>query len=308
MSKQKPLYESVGKVRLAEGDVYVSGKKHFTVDERINNRRAELHFDAWIDDISKSEKEVFLYISFSFDGSRRREAFWLRDVFSRRINICPNVDGSFPQKEEYDCQATLELLCRIEPGQRGSYKDEPFVIDTVFTQLDLYGLTSHKDTFDRLLTRVLTHDLEKAYKCWHDDEKNGFLGVKELSPAEAEEYLLTVFAYTTFTFPELSNEGYTEMLEGSKRIYLCEVSPKGYAYDVFKRMRYAVDSLGFDSKDVFYYAELGEKSESVLIPDGSTLMNNMDRHFNVVKHIWGTDPNGETKYTKAYVGLIIRNS
>ena len=26
MSKQKPLYESVGKVRLAEGDVYVSGK------------------------------------------------------------------------------------------------------------------------------------------------------------------------------------------------------------------------------------------------------------------------------------------
>lgn len=306
MSKQKPLYESVGKVRLAEGDVYVSGKKHFTVDERINNRRAELHFDAWIDDISKSEKEVFLYISFSFDGSRRREAFWLRDVFSRRINICPNVDGSFPQKEEYDCQATLELLCRIEPGQRGPYKDEPFVIDTVFTQLDLYGLTSHKDTFDRLLTRVLTHDLEKAYKCWHDDEKNGFLDMKEMTTEEAIEYLPTVFTFASF--PELSKKDYEEMFDRAERVCLCEVSPEGNAYDVFKRMRYAVDSLGYDSKDVFYYAEVGEKNEGFLAPDGSTIMNDMEHHFNVIKHIWGANPDGETRYTKAFVGLIIRDS
>ena len=308
MSNNNPLYEPNGRVRLAEGDVYVSGKKHFKADEKINNRSAELQFDAWIDDISKSEKEVFLYISFSFYGSRRREAFWLRDVFSRRINLCPTVDGSYPQKEKYDCQATLELLCSREPAKEGQYKDEPFVIGTVFTQLDLNGLASHKDTFDRLLTRVLTHDLENAFKRWHDDEKNGFLSVKEMSPAEAVEYLPTVFTYTTITFPDLSKEGYKEMLEGSKRVCLCEVSPEGYAYDVFKRMRYAVDSLGYDSKDVFYYAELGEKNESVLVPDGSTLMNNMERHFNVVKHIWGTDPNGVTKYTKAFVGLIIRDS
>ncbi len=62
MNKHKPLYEPNGKVRLAEGDVNVSGKKHFKADEKINNRSAELQFDAWIDDISKSEKEVFLYI------------------------------------------------------------------------------------------------------------------------------------------------------------------------------------------------------------------------------------------------------
>lgn len=308
MSNNNPLYEPNGRVRLAEGDVYVSGNKHFTADEKINNRSAELQFDAWIDDISKSEKEVFLYISFSFYGSRRREAFWIRDVFSRRINLCQTVDGSYPQKEKYDCQASLELLCSIEPAKEGQYKDEPFVIGTVFTQLDLNGLSSHKDTFDRLLTKVLTHEFEKAFKCWHDDEKNGFLGVKEMSSAEAEEYLPTVFTYTTFSFPELSKDGYNDMLDGSKRVYLCEVSPEGYAYDVFKRMRHAVDSLGYDSKDVFYYAELDGENESVLIPDCSTLVNNMERHFNVVKHIWGTDPQGVTKYTRAFVGLIVRDS
>lgn len=308
MNKHKPLYEPNGKVRIYDADVYVSGKKHFTADEKINNRCAELHFDAWIDDISKSEKDVFFFISFFFYGSRRRKGFSLREVFSRRITLLPNEDGTYPQKEEYDYQATLDLLCYVEPKQKGPDKDEPFVIKTVFTQSDILGLSSHKDTFDRLFARVLTHELEKAFKCWHDDEKNGFLGVKEMSSAEAEEYLPTVFTYTTFSFPELSKEGYKEMLEGSKRVFLCEVSPEGYAYDVFKRMRYAVDSLGYDSKDVFYYAELGEKNESVLVPDCSTLMNNMDRHFNVVKHIWGTDPNGVTKYTKAFVGLIIRDS
>lgn len=65
MYNNNPLYESKGKVRLADADVYVSEKKHFTADEKINNRCAELHFDAWIDDISKSEKDVF-FSSHSF--------------------------------------------------------------------------------------------------------------------------------------------------------------------------------------------------------------------------------------------------
>ena len=86
------------------------------------------------------------------------------------------------------------------------------------------------------------------------------------------------------------------------------MSPEGFAEEVFRRMRYAIDSLGYDSKDVFYYAEVGEKSEGFLTPDGSTIMNDMERHFNVVKHIWGADPNGETRYTKVYVGLIVRDA
>lgn len=304
MSKQNAIFKSSSNARLAESDVFVTGKKRFKADERIKNRNAELLFDAWIDDISKSEKEVFIYISFSFNGSRRRESFWIRDVFSRRISLSPDAEWNYPQREVYDYQAALDLLCRINPDQEGPYKDEPFIIDTVFTQLDNHGLASHKNSFDRQMTEVLTYDLENAFKRWHDDEKNGFLGVKEMSAEEAVEYLPSVFTYASL--PELTKKDYQEMFEGANRVLLCEVSPEGYAYAVFKRMRYAIDSLRYDSKDVFYYAEVGENCEGFLSPDGSDIMNNMERHFNVVKHIWGADPNGETRYTKAYVGLIIR--
>lgn len=277
-------------MHLAEYSVSVTGKKHFKADDKINNRNAELHFDAWIDDFSKSEKDVFLHISFSFYGSRRRESFWIRDVFSRRITLIADADGNYPKKEDYDFQTTLEML--------------PIAFDVVNEQLDENNLASHKDAFDRQMTEVLTCELASAFKCWHEDEKNGFLGVKEMSAEEAIEYLPTVFTYASL--PELTKDDYREMLEVGQKVFLCEVSPEGHAEDVFRRMRYAVDSLAYDSKDVFYYAEVGEKSDGFLTPDCSSIMNDMERHFNVVKHIWGADPNGETRYTKAYVGLIVR--
>lgn len=306
MSKQTKLYSPIGQVRLAESDVLVTGKTHFKAGEKVNNRNAELHFDAWVDDISESEKEVFFFVSFSFSGSRRRESFWIRDVFSLRITLFPNAAGEYPQREEYDYRATLDLICRIEPGQEGPYNDEPFIIHTVFSQLDMHNLTSHKDTFDRQMTQVLTHDLENAFKLWHDDEKNGFLGMEEMTAEEAVEYLPKVF--TNASIPKLTKKDYQEMLEGANRVLLCEVSPEGYGYSIFKRMRYAVDSLGHDSKDVIYYAEVGKKSDGYLTPDSADIVNNMERHFNVVKHIWGINPDGETRYTRAYVGLIIRDA
>lgn len=301
MSKQTKLYRPIGQVRLAESDVFVTGKTHFKAGEKVNNRNAELHFDAWVDDISESEKEVFFFVSFSFSGSRRRESFWIRDVFSLRITLFPNAAGEYPQREEYDYRATLDLICRIEPGQEGPYNDEPFIIHTVFSQLDMHNLTSHKDTFDRQMTQVLTHDLENAFKLWHDDEKNGFLGMQEMLPGEAIAYLPTVI---THEFPKLSESDYKEMLKDAKKVILCEIFPTGNAYDIAKRMRYAIDSLEADSKDVFYYAEAGENCAEYLTPDGGDIVNFMDRHFNVIKHIWGSEPDGKTRYTKAYVGLI----
>lgn len=292
MNKQSGLYQSNSGVRIAETDVFVGQKMHFKTNEHINNRCGELNFDAWVDDISDVEKEVYLYISFSFSGSRRREAFWIRDVFSHRITLCPNEDSSFPKKEEYDFQVTLGML--------------PKAFEVVNAQLDSHGLVSHKDAFDRQMTQVLSYDLERAFKLWHEDEKNGFLGVDEMSAGEAIEYMPTIFANATF--PKLSMEDYQNMFKDAKRVFLCEVSPEGYAEDIIRRMRYAVDSLGHDSKDVFYYVEVGEKSEGFLTPDGSAILNDMERHYNVVKHIWGCNPDGVTRYNKVYVGVIVRKS
>lgn len=290
MSKHTTQYVPKGQVHLVDYYVYITGKKHFKVDEKINNRNARLHYYAEINDISKSEKDVLLYISFSFDGSRRRDSFCLSDTFSRRITLFPDADGNYPKKEDYDFQATLEML--------------PKAFDIVNEQLDNNKLTSHKDAFDRQMTDVLTYDLANAFKRWHEDEKNGFLGMEEMSAEEAIEYLPTVFTYVSC--PELTKDDYREILEDAHRVFLCEVSPEGYAEEIIRRMRYAIDSLGYDSKEVFYYAEVGKKSDGVLTPDCSSIMNDMERHFNVVKHIWGADPNGETRYTKAYVGLIVR--
>ena len=90
------------------------------------------------------------------------------------------------------------------------------------------------------------------------------------------------------------------------------ISPKGSSFDISERMIAAIDSLGLDSKDVFFAVELENKV--CFIPDYGVISQGMDDRFNVIAEIVGHDDieydeNDYTQflsYTNVIVGIVVQ--
>lgn len=171
----------------------------------------------------------------------------------------------------------------------------PFVRRTIKRQLKQVGLDNH------FSCRI---DFMQAYIRKLEDEKHFVLSVKEMTRTSAENYLPEVFAHTML---DLKKEDYAEMLSGAKKIVVCEVSPEGSAYEVYKRVKYVIDSLEDKSKDVIYYIEAGDMMKAGLFdPDVSVLMNHMDSRYHVIQCIWGANMEEAKRYNKAVAVQVVR--
>ena len=157
----------------------------------------------------------------------------------------------------------------------------PFVRRTIKRQLKQVGLDNH------FSCRI---DFMQAYIRKLEDEKHFVLSVKEMTRTSAENYLPEVFAHTML---DLKKEDYAEMLSGAKKIVVCEVSPEGSAYEVYKRMKYVI--------------EAGDMMKAGLFdPDVSVLMNHMDSRYHVIQCIWGANMEEAKRYTKAVAVQVVR--
>jgi hypothetical protein len=225
---------------------------------------------------------VILNIQYKFLGTPENGAFFIHDLFVNEIAISrKKEDQDKDYRWEYEVCATKEML--------------PFVRKTIRKQLKDAGLDHHfkcRINFIRAFAQKLK------------DEEHYVLSVKEMTRSSAENYLPEVFAHELFG---LKKEDYSEMLSGAEKVVVCEVPPEGSAYDVYKRMRYAIDSLEDKSKDVLYYIEAGNLLKARIInPDVSTLINHMSERYKVIRSIWGTNTEEAKRYTKAVAVVLFR--
>lgn len=128
-------------VRLRKTDICVGEKTLRHAGQGAGNHSAQLEIvDGWVEDITDTRKEVFIIIKFDFGGSRRRNCFYVRDVFSSRITLVIS-DGVVPCKEDYQFEATAGMF--------------PEILDIVRCQLEENGLSEHIASFERQLCWAL---------------------------------------------------------------------------------------------------------------------------------------------------------
>ncbi len=281
--KDKDLHYISKRIYLSETDIEVNSLGNY-VDDESNDGLPHIRFEYCVDDISRYKKAVILKMHYEFLGTPEKRAFFLYNVFVNEIAISrKKEDLEKDYRWEYEVCATSEML--------------PFVRRTIKKQLKEAGLDDH------FSCRI---DFMQAYVRKLQDEKHYVLGIKEMTRSSAMHYLPEVFENS---MPDLKKEDYSEMLEGAQKVVVCEVSADGTAYDVFKRMKYAIDSLDDMSKDVIYYIEAGNPVKAMVFnPDVSVLMNSMDERYNIVKCIWGENLEEAKRYTKAVVAVLIKNN
>lgn len=279
---EKGLHYVSKRIYLGEADVEVNEKGDF-LDTEENDGKPHLLYEFWVEDISRYKKAVILKISYHFLGTREQGSFFISDAFVNEIAISrKKADQEKNYRWEYEVCATSEML--------------PFVRKTIKRQLKEAGLDNH------FSCRI---DFMQAYITKLQDEEHYVLSVKEMTKAAAVYYLPCVFSREVFG---LRKDDYEKMLSDANKIVICEVSPDGSANNIFKRMRYAIDSLNENSKDVIYYIEAGNPYEAHIInPDSSTLSRLMENRYNVIKYIWGENMEVAKRYTKAVVCLIVHN-
>lgn len=277
----KDLHYTSKHIYLAEEDVEIHKQGEY-IDDESNDGKPYIVYDFWVEEISRYKKAVILIIQYDFLGTPEKGAFFIRDVFINEIAISrKKEDQDKDYRWEYEVCATHEML--------------PFVRRTIKRQLKQAGLDNH------FSCRI---DFMQAYIRKLEDEKHFVLSVKEMTRTSAENYLPEVFSHTML---DLKKEDYAEMLRGAKKVVICEVSPEGSAYEVYKRMRYVIDSLEDKSKDVIYYIEAGDMTKAGLFnPDVSVLMNHMASRYNIIKWIWGANMEEAKRYTKAVAVVLIR--
>ena len=211
-------------IYLGEADVEI-GKKGDFLDTDENDGKPHLWYDFWVEDISRYKKAVFLKIRYEFFGTPDQSSFYIYDVFVNEIAISrKKADQENNYRWEYEVCATSEML--------------PLVRKTIKRQLKDAGLDNH------FSCRI---NFMQAYVTKLQDEEHYVLSVKEMTKSSAVNYLPSVFTHEVFG---LKKEDYEEMLADAKKVIICEVSPDGYALEIFKRMKYAIDSLEENSKDV----------------------------------------------------------
>lgn len=279
---EKGLHYVSKRIYLGEADVEI-GKKGDFLDSDENDRTPHLWYDFWVENVSKYKKAVILKIRYDFFGTPEQNPFFIYDVFVNEIAISrKKADQEKHYRWEYEVCATSEML--------------PFVRKTVKRQLKEAGLDNH------FSCRI---DFMQAYVTKLQDEEHYVLSVKEMTKTSDVNYLPSIFTHEVFG---LKKEDYEEMLANAKKVIICEVSPDGYALEIFKRMKYAIDSLEEKSKDVFYYIEAGNTFKALVSnPDSSTLTRLMGNRYNVIKYIWGENMEEAKRYTKAVVGLLVHD-
>lgn len=279
---ERGLHYISKRIYLGEADVEI-GKKGDFLDIEDNDGKPHLLYEFWVDDISRYKKAVILKIRYEFFGTPEQCSFFIYDVFVNEIAISrKKADQEKNYRWEYEVCATSEML--------------PFVRKTIKRQLKEAGLDNH------FSCRI---DFMQAYVTKLQDEEHYVLSVKEMTKTSALNYLPSVFTHEALG---LKKEDYEDMLADAKKVIICEVSPDGYAYEIFKRMKYVIDSLKEKSKDVFYYIEGGDPiTAQVFDPDASTLVRLMDNRYNVINCIWGVNMEEAKRYTKAVVGLLVHN-
>lgn len=275
------LHYSSKRIYLSEEDVEVHEQGVF-VNDKSNDGKPYLSYEIWVEDISRYKKAVILIIQYEFLGTPENGAFFIHDMFVNEIAISrKKEDQDKDYRWEYEVCATKEMI--------------PFVRKTLRKQLKDAGLDHH------FKCQI---NFARAYAQKLKVEEHYVLSVKEMTKSLAENYLPEVFAHEMFG---LKNEDYSEMLSGAEKVVVCEVSPDGTAYDVYKRMRYAIDSLKDKSKDVLYYIEAGDLIKARIInPDVSTLINHMSERYNVIRSIWGTNTEEAKRYPKAVAVVLFR--
>ena len=278
--KNNELHYSSKRIYLGDSDVEVHDKDLYCPTDGTDNKPM-LEYEFWVEDISRYKKAVVLIIHYIFLGSPEAGPFFIYDAFINEIAISrKKEDQGKDYRWEYEVCATSEML--------------PFVRKTIKSQLKKAGLDTH------FSCRV---DFMQAYVQKCQDEEHHILSVREMTKSSAEKYLPEVFPHE---IQGLKQKDYAEMLGDAKKVVIYEVSPDGTTYDVYKRMRYAINSTVPKSKDVFYYLEAGDLMKAGLCnPDSSLLMSQMDRHFNVVKSVLGMNLEEAKRYTKAVVGVLI---
>ena len=279
--KDKELHYISKRIYLGESDIEVHGPGEY-VDNESNDGLPHIGFEFWVDDISRYKKAVILRIWYEFLGTPEKGAFFLYNAFVNEIAISrKKEDQDKDYRWEYEVCATSEML--------------PFVRKTIKRQLKDAGLDNH------FSCRI---NFMQAYVRKLQDEKHYVLSVKDMTRSSAEHYLPEVFAHTML---DLKSDDYSQMLEGAQKVIVCEVSPEGTAYDVFKRMKYVIDTLESKSRDVIYYIEAGDPIKAMIFnPDLSVLMNHMNERYNVIKCIWGSNLEEAKRYTKAVVAVLIK--
>ena len=280
--KEEHLHYTSKRIYLDEQDIEVHGKGEYVEDES-NDGLPHLSYEFGVDDISRYKKAVFLIIQYEFLGTPEIGAFFIYDVFVNEIAISrKKEDQGKDYRWEYEVCATSEML--------------PFVRKTIKRQLKDAGLDNH------FSCRI---DFMQAYIQKLQDEKHYVLSIKEMTRASAESNLPDFF---TYDIEGLKKEDYAELLAGATKVTVCEVSPEGKAYDIFKRLKYVIGSLDYKSKDVIYYIEAGDLIKTGQFnPDSSTIMHLMREHYNVIKGVIGINLKEAKRYTKVVVAVLKRS-
>lgn len=241
-------------------------------------------FKAWNETIEWLRVYIFISFIYEFEGTSNKKAFSIQDVFLRELNLeYLREDLDDDEYGEFVITETNNMF--------------PRVLELVGKQLEENGLTEYKTDFSKQLSLV---DVGVFYRRRREEEKSNVLNLEECTDLSYATERLNLLIQNAW-----KEESYHEFLKGANSIIICEVSPDGSANDIYNRMKDVINSLGRKDEEVFYYIESGEKA-MVLDPDISDLMNLMSSHFNVVKWILGSDPEGTNRYTKAVVGIITR--
>lgn len=272
-------YYSLKEPYLVDFDMAVGTLGVFLVDD-LYHGELQLYYDFWVEDTGRMKKNVYLEIRYECFGSRERAPFFIYDVFVHEIALTEK-DRKNKYRWEHEVCATSEML--------------PLVRKTVKRQLKDAGLDNH------FSCRI---DFMHAYIQKLQDEENSFLSLKEMSCFSAAGYLTEVCSHEV---TGRTREDYTNMLEGSKRVLICEVSSEGKADEIANRMKYAVDSLEVESKKIIYYIEAGSPFKAgILNPDVSVLTNTMARKYKATEFLWGYNPDVAARYTRAIVCVTVK--
>lgn len=127
--------------------------------------------------------------------------------------------------------------------------------------------------------------------------------------AIADELVLNSVKNKTVNY---QTDAYADYISKGNKAIVLSISPKGSSFDISERMIAAIDSLGFDSKDVFFAVELENKVCFIL--DYGAISQGMNDRFNVIAEIVGHDDieydeNDYTQflsYTNVVVGVVVQ--
>ena len=127
--------------------------------------------------------------------------------------------------------------------------------------------------------------------------------------ANADELVLDSVKNKTVNY---QTDAYADYISKGNKAIVLSISPKGSSFDISERMIAAIDSLGLDSKDVFFAVELENKVCFIL--DYGAISQGMNDRFNVIAEIVGHDDieydeNDYTQflsYTNVIVGIVVQ--